>query len=329
MAGLRDDQVAVYKRDMYKAQLEGEIQVKPKVPEVFSMVPFKDGAGNKETQLLGAGRLTRHTAEGQDINFKSPVQGWESLVRFWTYGGGLAFTKEAVEDTVKGGNMLKDLARTWGKYGTIAKEEIGADVFNYGGTTAGYWMFDGSHPGNADSSGIKLYDGFSLFNLTGLPRSTRGGGTYYNSVAALTVSTGNFETLYNLQTVTNNRDEEDEVVGNPANTILTAPGSDRFLAERIIDTSRGLPGSQLNDKNPYYKIIDKIISWDYLLSTSGWFVGKRNHDKFCFCSRQGQETDFYRHRPNKGYRASVDMRFGIWMKALAWRAWVRGGGLSA
>lgn len=326
---LRADQVAVYKKDMYKAEREGMIEVTPKAPDVYRILPAGTGAGDKRTQLLGAGRLIRHTTEGQDIQFKSPVQGWETLVHYETYSAGLALTKESVEDTVKGGNMLKDLARTWGKYGTIAKEELGARAFNKGGDlTPGDWVFDGSHTGNSDSSGSLLYDSIELFNLTGNTRTTKGGGTYYNSVAGLTMTAGNFETLYNLQTVTNNRDEEDEVVGNPANTILCRPGSDRFLAERIIDTSKGLPGGDLNDKNPYYGIVDKIISWDYLDATGGFYVGQRNHEKFCFCERQAQETDFYRNRDNRGYRASVDMRFGLWFKEGSWRAWTRGGGTS-
>jgi len=326
---LRDDQLAIYKKDMYKAEREGMIQVKPKVSEIFRIIPSNTGGGDKRTQLLGAGRLTRHTVEGQDIRFKSPVQGWETLTKFHTYSAGLALTKESVEDTTKGGNLLKDLARTWGKYGTIAKEEMGARVFNKGGDlTPGDWVYDGSHPGNTDSSAGLLYDSVELFNLTGNTRTTKGGGTYYNSVAGLTVTAGNFETIYNLQTATNNRDEEDEIVGNPVDTALCTPGSNKFLLDRIVDTSKGMPGGQLNDKNPYYNIVDKVIDWDYLSSTGGWFVGKRNHEKFCFCERQGQETDFYRHKPNKGYRAAVDMRFGVWLQEGSWKAWGRAGGTS-
>ena len=326
---LRADQEAIYKKDMYKAEREGMIQVEPKVPQVYTVIPSNYGAGDKRTQLLGAGRLTRHTTEGQNIVFKSPAQGWPTLTKFHTYSAGVALTKESVEDTTKGGNLLKDLARTWGKYGTIAKEELGARAFNKGGDlTPGDWVFNGSHTGESDSSGSLLYDSKPLFNLTGNTRTTKGGSTYYNSVAGLTVTAGNFETLYNLATATNNRDEEDEIVGNPVDTILCLPGSDKFLAERIVDTSKGMPGGQLNDKNPYYGIISKTIAWDYLSSTGGFYVGKRNHDKFCFCERQAQETDFYRNRDNKGYRASVDMRFGTWFKEGSWRAWVRGGGTS-
>lgn len=326
---IRADQVAIYKKDMYKAEREGMIEVTAKVPDVYTILPGCTGGGDKRTQLLGAGRLTRHLTEGQDIRFKSPVQGWETLVKFHTFSAGIALNKESVEDTTKGGNLLKDLARTWGKYGTIAKEEMGARPFNQGGNLSGDWVFNGSWIDNSDASGDMMYDSEPLFNLTGNTRSTKGGGTYYTSVAGLTMTAGHFETLYNLQTATNNRDEEDEIVGNPADTILCLPGSDKFLAERIVDTSKGMPGTELNDKNPYYGIISKIIAWDYLAATGGFFVGKRNHSKFCFCERQKQETDFYEHKPNKGYRAAVDMRFGVWFKEGSWRAWVRGGGTSA
>ena len=205
---LRADQIAIYKRDMYKAEREGMTEVTPKVPEVYRILEYTDGAGDKRTQLLGAGRLTRHTTEGQDILFKSPVQGWPTLTGFETYSAGLTLTKEAVEDTTKGGNLLRDLAHTWGKYGTIAKEELGARGFNKGGDlTPGDWAFDGSHTGETDSSAGLLYDSKPLFNLTGNARTTKGTGTYYNSIAGLTMTAGNFETLYNLHTATNNRDE--------------------------------------------------------------------------------------------------------------------------
>ncbi len=327
---LTSDQIAIYRKDMYVAQRDHEIEVEPKRSMVYKMVPSGTGGGDKETQLLGAGRLERHTTEGQDIKFKSPVQGWTTLVKFHTFSAGLALTKEAVEDVVKGPQLLRDLASGWTKYVTIAKEELAVRPFNKGGdTTPGDGVFDGTWPAETDSSAGLLYDSIPWFALTGAPHTTKGGGTYYNSVASLTVTAGNFETLYNLQKATNNRDEEDEVVGNPCDAAICTPGSNAFLLDRIIDTSKGLPNSQLNDKNPYYGIIKKIIDWDYLASTAGYFIGKMNHKSVCFCDRQNQELDFYRHRPNKGYRASIDARFGVWFKALAWKAWVRGGGTSS
>ncbi len=330
MPGLTDDQIALYQKDMYKAQYESLKRMEPKHPDIFTMITGMTGAGDKETQLLGTGKLERLTTEGQDINFVAPVQGWTTQVRFWRYARGLTLTKEAVEDTVKGGNVLKAQAAKWSEYGTIAKENMAARVFNKGGDLLGEWVFNGTSAIGSDSSGDMLYDSIPLFTVTGNNHVTKGGGSYYNSTAGLTMTAGNFETTYNLHTVSNNQDEEGEIIGNPADTIVCLPGSDKFLAERIVDTSRGIPGSQLNDLNPYYGIIKDIIAWDYLDKTeAAFFVGKKQHPAFCFADRQAQELDFFRDRNNRGYKASVDMRFGVWMKVGSWRAWTRAGGSAA
>ena len=71
--GLREDQVAVYKADMYVVERERATDADPKYPQIYKVIDVKSGAGNKQTQLLGAGRLKRDTTEGEDINFKKPV----------------------------------------------------------------------------------------------------------------------------------------------------------------------------------------------------------------------------------------------------------------
>lgn len=330
MAGLTNDEVARFKADLFKVERERPLDIKPSYPEIMKVVTGLKGAGDKYTQLLGPGRLTRHTVENQDINFKSPAQAWTSLVKYDRYSAGLVFSKEAVVDNMKLGNVLTDLAEQWVDYGLIAKEELCARYFNHGGDTSGDWLFLGTFLDETDSSGLLPYDSAPMFNLTGNKRTTKGGGTFYSSVASLTMNADDFETLYNLATATNNRGEENEVKRNPVNTILCLPGSDKFKAERIVNTTReaGLPGTQLNDLNPYYGIVDKIIDFDYLDSDGGFFVGRRQDERIEFRERQSQETDFFRDHTNKSYKASVDMRFKIFVKPLAWRAWVRGGGNS-
>uniref|UniRef100_A0A6M3IKE7 Putative structural protein n=1 Tax=viral metagenome TaxID=1070528 RepID=A0A6M3IKE7_9ZZZZ len=327
MAGIRADQVALYLKDMYKAEREGYMEVETKHDKVLKVVNNVNGAGDKITQLLGQGKLTRHTVEGQQIVFKSPVQGWEFFVKYHTFSDGIALSKEAVEDTVKLGNLLKDLAESWGKQERICKEELGVRPFNEGGNLTGDWVFNGSHTGQTAPYGDMLYDNFPLFNLTGNARSTKGGGTYYNSVAGLTVTPGNFETLYILHTVTNAYDERDNVVRNPCDTLLVRPGADRFAAEKIIETERGLPGGQLNDKNVYYKLVSAIIDWDYIESTAGFFLGKRQSNDMQFRERQKPEIRFFRDEGNLGYKASINIRLGILIKNF--RIWTRGGGTSA
>lgn len=327
MSGLRADQVALYLKDMYKAEREGYQEVETKYDKIFKVKNDVKGAGDKITQILGAGALTRHTVEGQDIVYKSPVQGWEFLVKYHTYSDGIALTKEAVEDTMKLGNLLKELAGTWGKQVRIAKETMASRVFNEGGNLSGDWVFNGTHTGQTATYGDMLYDNKPLFNLTGNSRTTKGGGTYYNSVASLTVTPANFETIYNLHTSTNNRDERDNIVKNPCDTFLVRPGANRFLAERILDTTRGVPGQQLNDVNPYYKLLT-VMDWDYLeAAEAAFFVGKRQSDGFQFHERQQSEIRFFRDETNLGYKTSINIRIGVLIKD--WRCWTRGGGTSA
>lgn len=330
MAGLSADQVSLYRKDMYKAEREGEMEKEVMYPKIFR-VKTKDirGAGDKFTQLLNAGPLSRHTAEGQDIVFKSPLEGWTTYVKYHTYSDGLTFTPEAVEDTVKLGDILKDLANSWGQEVRVAKETLSAGIFNNGGDLLGSFEFNGSHTGQTDPSGKLLYDSKPLFNLTGNTRTTKGGGTYYNSVASLTVTQANFETVYNLMTATNNKDEQDRIIRNEVDTFLSRPGADHLAAKRIL-LSENLAGGQLNDKNPYVGLIKNIYAWDYLeAAEAAFFVGKAQHESLEFHERMAPQIRFFRNENNAGYKASIRVRFGIHLKPGAWRAWGRGGGTSA
>lgn len=331
MPGLSADEVSLYRRDLYKFEREG-LKEKPTVyDKVFKVVSGDqvDGAGNKETQGLGAGSLTRHTAEGQNIRFVSPREGWTTYVKYWMFSAGLTFSFEAIQDTRKLGNKIKELAKTWGREVRVSKESLAARVFNNGGTLLGDFVFNGSHTGETDPSGDLVYDSKPMFNLTGNTRTTKGGGTYYNSVASLTVTPANFETIYNLVTDTNAKDEEDRDIENDADTFLSRPGANHFAAKRIL-LSANLAGGQLNDTNPYEGLIKNIWKWSYLSSSeNAFFVGKAQHEAIEFHERMAPIMDFFRNNDNGGYKASTMTRFGVWLKAGAWRAWGRGGGTSA
>jgi hypothetical protein len=325
--GLSEDQVSAYKKDMYKAERESQLEVPTVYNKVYKVVTNTKGAGDKYTQLLKAGPLTRHETEGQDIEFNSPIEGWTSLVKYHTYSDGLAFSPEAIEDTVKLGDMLKQLAGTWGEEVRVAKEELAAGAFNNGGDLLGSAAeFNGSYTGETDSSGDLLYDSVPLFNLTGNARTSKGGvATYYNSVTGLTVSPDNFQTLYNLATATNNVDEQDRVKANPVDTALVEPGADHQAMVRVLRTEKGLPGGELNDVNPYFGLINNIIPWDYL-TDSAFYVGKAQSKDFEFHERLAPVIRFFRNENNAGYNASIRVRFGLHFKPGSWKAWTKGGG---
>ena len=126
MPGVRLDNPALYAKDMYKAAYEVIDKADTKHDKIYSVKSGVKGAGDKNTQILGLGDLERHLVEGQDIDFRSPKEGWSYYVKYWTFSGGLSLTFEAVQDTVKLGNFLKDLAKTWQESSIHTKEEFGA-----------------------------------------------------------------------------------------------------------------------------------------------------------------------------------------------------------
>jgi hypothetical protein len=326
MPGVRSDNTAIYMKDSYKAAFKAYDKVETVFDKVYSVKTGVTGAGDKSTQLIGAGPLTRHLVEGQDIKFNSPVEGWAYYVKYWTLSDGLAFTKEASEDSIKFGNVIKEFASTWGEQQRVAEEEMGARPFNVGGATSGDWIFNGSHAGNSAPYGNMLYDNKPLFAVSGNEHTTKGGGTYYNSIASLDVTPGDFEKLYNLHTATNNRNERDQVVKNDADTMLVKPGSSYFKAWKLFNSNL-LPGQDINDANPY-KNLCNTLKWDYLKDTDPvFYIGKAKSDDFQFHKRQNPEIRYYRHEPNVGYHASFNIRQGILIKDF--RVWSRGGGTSS
>ena len=313
---------------MYKTQYDSNKQEPSRRDQVFKIVNARKAPGDKRTQLLGAGNLTRHTVEGQDINFRSPVQGWSYYTKYWTFSDGLVFTKEAVEDvnTAKVGNMLKMLADSWGEAENYEKETFAATCFNRGGDLLGEYVFNGSHTGNDSPAGDLAYDSKPLFNLTGNSRATKGGATYFNSISGLGLSPATFEQLYNLFTVTIAFNEQDRPIQQEADTLLTESGAQHFLAKRIMKSTTGLPGTQLNDYNPYEGLC-KAVDWRYLSDASAFYVGKAMHKDFQFHERQMPDIEFFRDQNNKNYKVSIDLRFGVWIST--WKAWVKGGGTFA
>lgn len=328
---IKADQLNAYKKDMYKFERIGETLKEAKYPKIFKVNPKATGAGDKFTQKLSAGELERHAVEGQEIAFNSVVEGWTSWVKYHTYSAGLTFTYEAVKDVIKMTNMLKDYANTWGDEVRRAKEMLAARVFNEGGNLLGDFVFNGSYTGESSLYGDMPYDNEPFFNLVGNTNSTKGGGTYYNSVASAyaagAILPSHISTLYNLMTATNNRDELDRPTENKPDTVLCKPGADYDSLWTIFNSDL-ISNSQLNDKNVHKGRIKQIIEWDYL-DEAAVYMGKAQSDLLTFDERQIPEIDFFEWKKTRGYLASIMVRFGVHVKPGSRRLWVRGGGTSA
>jgi hypothetical protein len=324
--GTRSGLPSIYVKDMYKVKFQNDKAATMRHKEIFQYVGSADGAGDKETQLIGAGDLERHTAEGQDINFSSPAEGWPFYVKFHTYSGGLKLTFEANEDPVKMKQLLQKFAATWSKSSVHARETLSACIFNDGGDLSGSFVFNGSHQGQTDPSGDLLYDGVPMFALTGNPYTKKDGTTYYNSVAGLTLDVDSFEQIYNLHVATNAFDEQGRPIVDAVDTLISRRGADYTMARRIYETEKGLPGGELNDFNPWQNVA-KPMDWAYLEDAeAAFFVGKRGSELLQFIQRMPGSFDYFIDHDNRGSKVSYVERFGIWVKG---RPFSRGGGTSA
>lgn len=320
---LTGDQIVLMEKDMYKVARESYKEETVQYPNLFKVVKNVKGGGDKFTQLLGANRLKKHTTEDEDIDFHSPVQGWQALVKYHTFSDGVNFTKNAVEDNVRNGEIgrtLKGYAATWGSAIRDEKEIYGANIFTYGGYTSGDEIYNNAWGNEADSSGDLIYDSKPLFVLTGNTRTTKGGGTYYNAIVTGALNPTNFETLYILCSDTNSYSEQDRRVSNKPNTLLTKDGADALQAKRILKSTH-LPGGELNDINPHEGALNPV-AWGYLTGTA-FYIGRAKADTLQWHERQKPLIEFFRRQENRGYRASVDVRWGVLIKPGVWRDWSR------
>lgn len=328
--GLTGEMIAYYEADMYEAKMEAVVKTPPKHPDLFNMITIPRELGSKEAQMPTAGELKQHQIENESIDFKVPVQGWTSYTEFQLFSDGLKFSKQAVERSVpeKVQDVLKKLAKSWGFSEHVERETYAATVFNEGGTLAGNDVFNGSFGNEVDPSGDLPYDSVPLFALTGNNHVTKAGGTgYFNSVAGLTLTAANFQTIHTRHTSVNNRDEfYDRIVENPADTLLTETGDDAIKAMEILKSDLK-PDGALNNINAYSRLGLTHIAWDYL-DDSAFFIMRRQDEAINFVNAQPAEVRFFRDETNLAYCASINAMWSIWIKAGAYKAITRGGGSS-
>jgi microcompartment protein CcmK/EutM len=333
--GVRNDLVSNFKKEMYKLTFADRADQKTVYDQIYKVRTDVIGAGDKEDQLLGAGNFVRHTAEYQNIEYNHPTSGWSFLTKYYLYSDGLQLSYEEMEDSIKVKNLIKVFADSWDESLANEMENFAALPFNNGGDLLGHWVFNGTHTGQNDSSGNLMYDGLPLFNESGNLRTSKGGGTYYNSVVGISLSFTNLQTIYTLMTATNNRTELDRVTSNRPDTLLTQSGDDEFTAWALLNTmgeSQSKPGGSMNDRNPFSggSFVGKLthIAWDYLDDTgSPFYLGKRQHKSFEFHKRQRPKLEFHQDPTNKSFKADMTFRMGILIKD--WRTWHRGGGTAA
>lgn len=316
MGVFRNQFTQLMQKDLYKWTWESYATLPTVYDKVFD-VQTSDSSYEKGTTGIGVGELDE-TPEGNDVQEKNMIEGFTVIGKNRSFRNSISVTEEFVEDTPaeKIANFMKDATKGWGEGVIIAKEKFAAKFFNRGGYTAGDDVFNNTITNVVDDpTGNLCYDNKPFFNLSNNLRSSKGGGTYYNSLA-LALSDTNLQTAYNQMAVTNNRNERDDIVAIKPNIILI-PSALRFTTDKILHSAQVL-GSANNDINPVQNLVTPI-EWQYLTNSSAWFLGMAKKG-LVWQERKPFVIDFYQNDENNKYIAKISARWGARMEN--WRNWV-------
>jgi len=218
------------------------------IPEVFSSI-FKVNSSEKDVErdsaVTGFGLLTQ-TGEGGAISYEDPVQMYDVSYVHLKYTKGFKVSEELYEDDRY--NIINKKPQALARAARRSAEYLAATVFN-----------------NAFSSGT---GGDAKYLCSGShPRADGGTAQVNASTTGITLTEANLNT--GLLAMRSQLDDKGMPIMAKANILLVPPELEKDA--QILTKSQLRPGTADNDYN-YYEGIVKIISWDWLTSSTAWFL---------------------------------------------------------
>jgi len=199
----------------------------------------------KDSAVSGFGYL-QATGEGEAIQYEDPFQMYDVSYRHLKYTKGFKVSEELYEDDLY--NVINKKPAALARSARRTREYYAASVFN-----------------NAFSSGTGG-DGKYLCSIIH-PRAD-GVTTQSNaSASGIAFTEPNLETgLLAMRAVT---DDKGMKIMSKADILLVPPDLEKEA--NIVINSKLRPGSYNNDYN-YYEGMLKVVPYDYLTSTTAWFL---------------------------------------------------------
>ena len=309
MEHLRVEFIEAIKKDFNLYVEENTMYEMDKVvyPKLFD-VKNATGAYNSSTAGIGADSLKKKP-EGEKIKYSKVGEGFTVNSTWDTYSDGLEFSLENVKDMneSKVQNLVMDKASTWNTAYLQGKDEFAANFFNYGGYTAGNDIFNGTAPGNTDSSGDLCYDGKPFLNLTGnkRPLYPNASETHFNAFA-LPLTETNLQTAYDKMTLDNAVNSRGQKTIITPDVLLYHP-SQKWTVMTLLETA-----AQVDSANNNINTVKSLLTpveWRFLDTSTFWAIGKAKKG-LKFWERQKMIFDFRRNDETKGYVADVHARYG-------------------
>ena len=217
--------------------------------EVFPQIFHTETSGKDEEKVSavsGFGYL-QQTTEGETIQYEDPVQMYDVTFRHLKYTKGFKVSEELYEDDLY--NVIAKKPAALARSARRTREYYAASVFN-----------------NAFSTSYKGGDAVPLCS-TVHPRAD-GGSTQSNAdTNGITLTEANLETA--LIAMRGQLDDKGMKIMAKARLLLVPPALEKEAS--ILVKSRLRPGSYNNDYNYYEGIVD-VLSYDYITSSTAWFL---------------------------------------------------------
>ncbi len=268
-----------------------------------------EGSYEQYTTVVGPASFGR-VGESVTIPRVSIVEGFPVYIANFKMATELAMSNESIDDNRHIKNILKSWSQGLGEAARIKQEDEHADIFNYGGFTAGHATFlNDVNAVLTTPYGNLVYDSKPFLNLTGNTRTAKNGSTYYNGVSALDLNEANLQTIFNLLTVTNAFDEAGKRIEIMPDTLLCKYGSTTWwTAKRILESSGSQDAVHSGIKNLWQGKLT-LIGWSALTDSDAWFMG---------CAKKGLKSlarlplsiDFYEDKGADGQVVRSRIRYG-------------------
>ena len=218
------------------------------IPEVYSSIFHVESSTTdveRDSAITGFS-LLEETGEGAPIQYEDPVQMYDVSYVHKKYTKGFKVSEELVEDDRY--SVIRKKPAALARACRRTAEFVAATVLN-----------------NAFSSGTGGDGKFLLSTLH--PRADGGTAQSNASGSGITLTEANLNTA--LLAMRAQLDDKGMKIGVKADTIIVPPALEKKATELLNSTMRS--GTADNDLN-YYKGLLKIVSWDWLTSSTAWFL---------------------------------------------------------
>ncbi len=207
----------------------------------------------KDSAVSGFG-LFQLTGEGEQVDYEDPVQGYDKSYIHQKYTKGFKVSEELYEDDQY--NVIQKKPAALARAARRTAEVAAANVFN-----------------NAFSASYLGGDGEPLCAVDH-PRSDGGTAQSNASATGITFGDDNLETARLAMRA--QLDEKGQKIQCMPDTLLIGPTLEKDA--NILIKSNLRSGTGDNDLN-FYSGKFKIVAWDYLTSTTAWFlIDSKQHE---------------------------------------------------